>query len=144
MGGKARSGGLRGMAQAVKRNVTFPPMSPRACGGPVVGPQARRGRFLLPVGPLRGFLREKGRFTGVRACCAVPVVGLRGTQGALRFPPLRLCRWGFTGTGALLLFRAGLRACCRGRGASEGAFRGKRAFRQGATDLKCRAHPGRS
>ena len=127
MGGKARSGGLRGMAQAVKRNVTFPPMSPRACGGPVVGPPgARRGVFCSKWGLSGPFRREKGRFTGARACCAVPVVGPQGARrGTYVFRLFGSCRRarGLTGTGALLLFRAGLRACCRGRGASEGAFR---------------------
>ena len=124
MGGKACSGGPWGMAQAVKRNVTFPPMSPRACGGPVVGPPgARRGVFCSKWGLSAG-KKAFHRGAGVlrRPCRRAP----GRTQGDLRFPSLRLLPQGagaYRHRGAVALPR-GAQGVRRGRGASEGGFSG--------------------
>lgn len=144
----APSGGLRGMAQAVKRNVTFPPMNPRACGGAGGGASgAHRGVFCSKWG-LPGLSAGKKAASQGRGRVVPSLSSGSGAHaGGLAFSV----------SSALAAGRGGLQAqgrCCssaRGSGRAAGAagplrglFRGKRAFRQGATDLKCRAHPGRS
>ena len=124
MGRKACSGGPRGMAQAVKRNVTFPPMSPRACGGAGGGPPgAHRGVFCFPVGLYGAFCGKKAVSQGFGRVAP----SLSSGSGARRGPafsassavPVGLYRR----RGAVALPR-GAQGVRRGRGASEGGFSG--------------------